>query len=58
MIPLTTARVAACPTAAAPVPDADGLYTHVYAPGWEEQFTHMNQAGPFGEREGTRQWRK
>jgi len=44
--------------ASAPIPDADGLYTHVYAPGWEEQFSSMNAAGPFGEREGTRQWRK
>jgi pyruvate dehydrogenase E1 component alpha subunit len=44
--------------ASAPVPDPDGLYTHVYAPGWEEQFVHMDQAGPFGEREGTKQWRK
>jgi pyruvate dehydrogenase E1 component alpha subunit len=44
--------------ASAPVPDPDGLYTHVYAPGWEDQFAHMKQAGPFGEREGTAQWRK
>ena len=44
--------------ASAPVPDPDGLYTHVYAPGWEEQFVHMDQAGPFGEREGTKHWRK
>jgi len=44
--------------ASAPIPDPDGLYTHVYAPGWEDQFAHMKQAGPFGEREGTAQWRK
>ncbi len=44
--------------ASAPIPDADGLYTHVYAPGWEDQFASMHAAGPFGEREGTRQWRK
>ncbi len=44
--------------ASAPIPDADGLYAHVYAPGWEDQFASMHAAGPFGEREGTRQWRK
>ena len=44
--------------ASAPVPDPDGLYTHVYAPGWQEQFERFDQAGPFGEREGTKQWRR
>ena len=44
--------------ASAPVPDPDGLYAHVYAPGWEGQFAAMDQAGPFGEREGTRSWRR
>lgn len=44
--------------AAAPIPDPDGLYAHVYAPGSQEQFARMDQAGPFGEREGTRQWRR
>ena len=44
--------------AAAPLPDPDGLYAHVYAPGWETQFAAMGEAGPFGEREGTRSWRR
>ncbi|MFM7247184.1 MAG: thiamine pyrophosphate-dependent enzyme, partial [Actinomycetota bacterium] len=44
--------------ASAPIPDPDGLYTHVYAPGWQEQFARMDQAGPFGEREGTKSWRR
>ncbi len=44
--------------ASAPIPDPDGLYAHVYAPGWQEQFDRMDQAGPFGEREGTKSWRR
>ncbi|MBM3886270.1 MAG: pyruvate dehydrogenase (acetyl-transferring) E1 component subunit alpha, partial [Gemmatimonadetes bacterium] len=44
--------------ASAPIPNPDGLYTHVYAPGWQEQFVRMDQAGPFGEREGTKSWRR
>ncbi len=41
-----------------PIPDPDGLDAHVYAPGWQEQFDRMDQAGPFGEREGTKSWRR
>jgi pyruvate dehydrogenase E1 component alpha subunit len=44
--------------ASAPIPDPDGLYAHVYAPGWEAQFARMDEAGPFGEREGTKSWRR
>jgi pyruvate dehydrogenase E1 component alpha subunit len=45
--------------ASAPTPDADRLYDNVYGdPAWKEQFSRMDEAGPFGEREETRQWRK
>jgi pyruvate dehydrogenase E1 component alpha subunit len=44
--------------ASAPIPDPDGLYAHVYAPGSEAQFARMGEAGPFGEREGARSWRR
>ena len=45
--------------ASAPIPDADELYTNVYGdPASTEQFARMHAAGPFGEREGTKQWRQ
>jgi pyruvate dehydrogenase E1 component alpha subunit len=45
--------------ASAPAPDPDRLYDKVYGdPASKEQFARMDEAGPFGEREGTRQWRK
>jgi pyruvate dehydrogenase E1 component alpha subunit len=45
--------------ASAPVPDVDKLYDNVYGdPAWKEQFSRMGEGGPFGEREGTRQWRR
>jgi pyruvate dehydrogenase E1 component alpha subunit len=43
--------------AAAPTPDPDELYEHVYGDEhWREQFARMNTAAPFGERMETRSW--
>lgn len=45
--------------ASAPVPDVDGIYDNVYGDADSaEQFSRMDQAGPFGERKETRRWRK
>ena len=45
-------------SAADPQPEVSGLYDNVYGDkSWVEQFSRMDQAGPFGERKGTREWR-
>jgi pyruvate dehydrogenase E1 component alpha subunit len=40
-------------------PDPNSLYEHVYGdPSWEEQFSRMEPGAPYGERKGTREWRR
>jgi TPP-dependent pyruvate/acetoin dehydrogenase alpha subunit len=44
---------------AADSPDVGSLYEHVYGdPEWEDQFARMEPGAPFGERKGTRAWRR